>query len=593
MMCPTDPFFVPDGRRAILPEIQARFEETTGATPIVGFDSMLDPGDAVSGTDRIAGFMAQHDRREWLLRLDAHKGMTWRTKPVPEEHRGRICFLLNMGFGNGSALPQPTGQWDIFVNDHLAVSIRTVNHSQVWRLGDSALAFAANRIETACPYESLCLSSAIRDEAFAAFGPALLTVPASWVEANAPATIHIRSVARDASSRWVRLAPTGNILEWGNVWAAVQVLTRPHPRVGKYQVFFGDIHTHSGETMDGGDGGCGRGTRVENYEYARGPGALDFYALTEHEYQIDPQKTHEFLGLADTYDESGRFVCLPGFEFTNQLFGHRNVYFRDTGGAVFNTNKEWGRPTLDPDKCFTPHDLWSAMEATGIPFLTVPHHPTAIPHPLNLDFHNPAYDRLYEIYSTWGSSEYYGDFPRGVSDRWQRHDFRDAISRGLRFGVIASSDGHDAHPGNAQGMQQKHHHIFHFCGSGRAAVLAPELTRHDIFDALHARRCYATTGVPILLDVRIGDAVMGTEMNPFAGRRPVLDVTCSGTNGLDHIRIMKNARVAATIPCHGEHETSLQWEDYAYSNDEPASYYVRVVQADRESAWSSPIWVDC
>ena len=592
MLPPVDPFFVPAGRRAVVPEIQARFEQLTGATPVVGFDGVPDPGDAVAGTERIAGFMAQHDRREWLLRLDARQGMTWRTEPVPASHRATIGFLLNMGFGNGSPLPQPTGQWDILVNERLAVSVRTVNHSQVWRMGDRAFAFAANRIETARPYESLRLSAAIRDEAFAAFGPALLTVPASWVEAGAPATIHVRSVAGDASSRWIRLAPTGNILNWGNIWAAVHVLTQPHPSVGPHQVFFGDIHTHSGETVDGKNKGCGRASRAENYEYARGPGALDFYALTEHEYQVDPGKIDEFLGLADTYEESGRFVCLPGFEFTNQLYGHRNVYFRDTGGTVFNTNKEWAGPTMDPDKCHSPHDLWAAMAATGVPFLTVPHHPTAIPHPLNLDFHNPKYDRLYEVYSSWGSSEYYGDFPRGVSDRWRRHDFRDAVARGLRFGAIASSDGHDGHPGNVQGMQQRHHHLFHFCGSGRAAVLAQELTRHEIFDALHARRCYATTGVPILLGVRLGAAVMGAELPALtAQRRPVLEVTCTGTNGLDHIRIMKNARVAATIPCHGERETALQWEDASYSNDEPASYYVRVVQQDRESAWSSPIWV--
>ena len=61
-------------------------------------------------------------------------------------------------------------------------------------------------------------------------------------------------------------------------------------------------------------------------------------------------------------------------------------------------------------------------------------------------------------------------------------------------------------------------HLFHFCGSGRAAVLAPELTREAVYDA-------------------------------------------------------------------------LEWEDPAYDSDQPAAYHVRVVQIDRESAWSSPVWV--
>ena len=49
----------------------------------------------------------------------------------------------------------------------------------------------------------------------------------------------------------------------------------------------------------------------------------------------------------------------------------------------------------------------------------------------------------------------------------------------------------------------KHHHQFHHLGSGRAVVLAEALTREAVFDALHARRCYATTGAPIVLDFTV------------------------------------------------------------------------------------------
>ena len=138
----------------------------------------------------------------------------------------------------------------------------------------------------------------------------------------------------------------------------------------------------------------------------------------------------------------------------------------------------------------------------------------------------------------------------------------------------------------------KHHHLFHFCGSGRTAVLCKELTRPAVFKALHARRCYATTGVPIVLDVRMGTTLMGSEIPRLAsGKRPQLRVTCTGTNGLDHIRIIKNGHVAVTVPYHGEVNCSLEWEDATYTPDEPSAYYVRVVQKDRESAWSSPIWI--
>jgi hypothetical protein len=379
-----------------------------------------------------------------------------------------------------------------------------------------------------------------------------------------------------------------------DIWAAVDVLTGDHrPRAGDYPVFFGDIHTHSGQVLDAcSNEGCGMGSRRENYEYAREPGSLDFYALTDHEWQIDPHRTDEYLALADEYNEDGRFVCLPGFEYTNLLYGHRNVYFRDSGGLVFNTNVDWGHPTLDPAKCNTPRDLWAALERTRVRFITVPHHPSATSHPLNLDFHDPRYDRLYEIYSSWGASELDRDFPRGVSDRFPSGHFQDALRRGQRYGVIASSDGHDGHPGNAQSPLVKHHHLFHFCGSGLAAVLAPDLARAEVFDALYARRCYATTGVPIILDFTVCDAVMGSELPAMApGRVPQIRVSCTGTNGLEQIRIVKNGRTVHALPCFGQRIFHGEWEDETYDSESPASYYVRALQVDRECAWSSPVWI--
>jgi len=590
---PRGPFFGPDGRRAIWPEIKARFSELTESTLVAGFKEMLDVGDAAGAEDRVSGFGEGYDRWEWLLRLDASKGMSWRTELAPATRLSRVSFLLNLGFGNGSPLPQPSGQWDIFVNDRAAASVRVVNHSILWRAGKCSLAFAANRIETAEPYQGLSLSTLIRDEAFATFGPGLLTVPSEWLDGEGGAVIRVEPASPVPSTRWMQVAPSAHLVQTSNIWSAVELLVGEGPKAGPYKVFFGDIHTHSGQVLDDCENkGCGIGTRAENYEYARGPGGLDFYALTDHEWQIDAEKPAGYLDLADAYSKDGRFACLPAFEHTNLLNGHRNVYFRESGGAVWNTNRTGGGPTLDPRECDTPSDLWAAMEKTGVPFMTVPHHASATSHPLNLDVCDPRYDRLYEIYSTWGSSEYPGDFPRGTSDRWDEGHFRDAILRGHRFGVIASSDGHDGHPGNAQSPMVKHHHVFHFCGSGLAAVLAEDLTRESVYDALHARRCYATTGVPIVLDVRIGDALMGTEkVQPDETGPPRLSVNCRGTNGLDHVRIMRNGYVAHTIPCHGEREVAVEWEDRACPPGVPASYYVRVVQKDRESAWSSPIWV--
>lgn len=587
------PFFGVGGRRAIQSEIQGRLRALLKATPVQGFTDMLDAGDAIPNTDRVSGFAEKWDRREWLLRLSSARGMLWQTDTVPAGQAESVVFLLSIGFGNGSPLPQPTGAWKIFINDRLALRIRNVNHTELWRGDDCAFAFAANRIESAAPFGSLQLSAVIKDESWAAFGPALLRVPAAWVAAGQRATIRIIPEACAPSMQWIQIEPCADE-QRTDIWAAAELLAQDGVRrIGEHRLCFGDIHTHSGQVGDQcSNKGCGMGSRLENYAYARGPGALDFYALTDHEWQVDPAKGNEYLGLADLHNQDGRFACLPAFEFTNLLYGHRNVYFRGTGGRVFNANTTGGTPTLDPAKSHTPADLWRAMAQTGVPFLTVPHHPSSTSHPLNLDFYDPRYDRLYEVYSCWGSSEYYGDFPRGVSDRLRTGDYQDALRRGQRYGVIASSDGHDGHPGSAQSPLIKHHHTFHFCGSGRAAVLATELTRADVFDALYARRCYGTTGVPIVLDCNVCAAPIGSELPALsAGRVPQLTYVCTGTNGIDHVRIVKNGRIVHTIPCHGQRTIQGEWEDTHYAAGNAASYYVRIVQVDRESAWSSPVWI--
>lgn len=570
-------------------DVRGWLRERYRVEPVDGFAEMLDPGDAAAGGPRISGCMERHTLGEWLLSLSAARGMTWRTRPVPATDCPRVGFLLALGFGNGSPLPQPSGAWQVLVNDRPAVVFRMATYGQLWRQGDCWLAFSANRVEAAEPFGGLCLSSIIREESLAAFGPALLAVPSEWVEPGSPARIRVAPAAAVPSARWVQVEHAPGLVMQSDVYRLAEVIDGPPP-VGEKRVFFGDIHTHSGQVLDEClDRGCGQGSRRSNYEYALGPGGLDFYALTDHEWQIEPGRVREYFGLADEYEQPGRFVCLPAFEFTSVLYGHRNVYFRSADAIVVNANRSGGPPTAAPDQSASPEELWSALRACGVPFLTVPHHSSSTSHPCNLGVFDERYDRLIEVYSVWGSSEYWGDFPRGVSDRFQALDVRDALRRGYHFGMAAGADGHDGHPGDAQGPVGKHPHQFHFCGSGRTAVVAPELTREAVFEALFERRCYATTGPPILLYVTLDGEPMGRRIS-FPGRaRPQLSVVCRGTTGIDHVRIVRNGRVVLTHPCHGERTLCLEWEDAAWTGERPASYYVRVVQRDRESAWSSPI----
>ena len=96
--------------------------------------------------------------------------------------------------------------------------------------------------------------------------------------------------------------------------------------------------------------------------------------------------------------------------------------------------------------------------------------------------HDARLERSVEVHSDWGTFE------------WLLHD---AFEQGYRVGILANSDGHKgrhgaSHPGAS---------LFGAYG-GLSCLLAPELTRAGLFDALRQRHHYATTGCRLLLDTR-------------------------------------------------------------------------------------------
>ncbi len=96
--------------------------------------------------------------------------------------------------------------------------------------------------------------------------------------------------------------------------------------------------------------------------------------------------------------------------------------------------------------------------------------------------HDARIERAVEVHSDWGTFE------------WLLHD---ALEQGYRVGILANSDGHKgrhgaSHPGAS---------LFGAYG-GLSCLLATELTRAGLFDALRRRHHYATTGCRLLLDTR-------------------------------------------------------------------------------------------
>lgn len=188
------------------------------------------------------------------------------------------------------------------------------------------------------------------------------------------------------------------------------------------------------------------------------------------------------------------------------------------------------------------------------------------------------------------SSEYSGNSFAGSSvDKIAGFSMQDVLSKGKRVGFVAGADGHDACPGNSQGIP-KHPQLYHYLGSGLTAVLAKELSRESLFYAMKERRTYATTGERIILDFRVNGHVMGSEVpiNKIKGL-PKIYIKTEGTCNISEIQIIKNGEILAAKRGRNMIE-EFQFEDTSFNKKEETYYYAKIIQDDYEMAWSSPVY---
>ena len=345
-------------------------------------------------------------------------------------------------------------------------------------------------------------------------------------------------------------------------------------------VYFGDIHAKTGLTD-------GLGAPMEYYEHARDVALCDFGAIADHNCtevsriegpfaaQMSDKAFAEIQAACEAFNEPGRFVTIQGFE-QNHIAGcpgHRNVYFRGVCPGLFRGE------TLE--------ELYEYVR--GQDALIIPHH--TIIWNTRVHLNKPEIEPLIEMYSTHCSSEVKGspinnyEISRGKAETGQ--SAREVLDMGHRVGFIAASDNHNGAPGLSARPSRFTNLVYR---GGLAAVFAPELTRESIFDALKARRCYATSGARIYLDFRLDGSIMGTEIKAERGAKLPYQITVAGTDRISRIEMVVNGAEELIWAYDGTDYVKLDGER---AFDRKSNWvYVRVTQIDRQMAWSSPIWVD-
>lgn len=332
--------------------------------------------------------------------------------------------------------------------------------------------------------------------------------------------------------------------------------------------FWGDIHIHTESAHSDWPGGSG----ARNYAAAQGFADLDFAALSEHYGQNAKDWMDELVPPTLAFHQPGKFVTFLATE-TGFTGGHVNFYLQ--GGNPFEM--------FDGRNHFSNREaLLDGLRARNVQALAIPHHFLLL-EPADWRNTDRTRLRLAEIYSNHGSSEEAGNwwrFPEQTGNSYgdtkgaKGHDFRTALERGHRLGVIGCSDSHHLQPGL----------------SGLTCVRAGQLERESVWGALRRRDCYATSGDRILLDFQMGAAHMGQETQLATGAPLDAFVRVNGQDVIEAIEFIRDGQVVRSLfpsRLDGVFTVNLG----AFSG-QPTWVYVRVRQRNQHRAWSSPIWID-
>jgi hypothetical protein len=225
-------------------------------------------------------------------------------------------------------------------------------------------------------------------------------------------------------------------------------------------------------------------------------------------------KTRRLLRDATT----DKFTALLGYEWHSSVFGDYCVIFDQDQPELFL-----------PDHV---NKLLDFAEAKGA--LAIPHHLGYLEGWRGANwkyFRGGKLSPVVEIMSEHGCTE----SDRGPFDyithsqggRWTANTIAPHLAKGARFGFVASSDDHLGYPGAY--------------GEGVLGVWARDLSAGSLFEAIRARRTYASSGERITLEFTLNGRPMGAEL-PYTSDRQI-DVRVEGQDSVEMVELLRNGRV--------------------------------------------------
>lgn len=360
-------------------------------------------------------------------------------------------------------------------------------------------------------------------------------------------------------------------------------------------LFWGELHDESTRFNSG--------EQIESsLRYFRDDRSLQFYSTSSFEDEEEtPSDIWKLVNTCVTeFNEEDRFVTIVGMQWFSDAAdeGCRQFIFaKDNRPILRKKETKWN----SLKKIYKAH---AVKEMISIPSITA-----LKGYGYNFDSFAPEYERVVEIYNSFGSSENLAkegnERPFALSKKKTNLEQSEgtviqALNNGCRFGFVAGGfDGRAVF----KDLIEKDLTTY---SKGLTAILSPVHDRESLFQALYNRHCYATTGERILLAFNIAGKPMGSEIS--TATKPGLCYTrfisgyVAGTSEIEKITIYRNGKEFKTLD-HPKSfvefslEDSDHYEKHLLSPREDTGhpflyYYLKVIQKNGHIAWSSPIWID-
>ena len=331
--------------------------------------------------------------------------------------------------------------------------------------------------------------------------------------------------------------------------AAAGICAESNPLVASreraaHALYWGD--PHGGQVVDP--------QKIEAFfRHARDAAGIQFTGFQRNDEVMTREAYALQQQVEQAFYEPGRFVPLPGFEWSGELAvgGHHNVFFRRFGQPMRRSSHRGNLDRSDADTDLRHvRDLYQAYRQADV--VIMPH--VGGVH-ADLSQHDPMLEPVVEVTSTHGSFEWF---------------LRETLERHYTVGFVGGSDSYTGRPGD----DRPGHQLRRYAKSGLAGVYAAELTLAGVLEAIKARRCYATTGARIIVRVSSDGHPMGAECR--TGTSPRIDVAVCAMAPLERVEVYRGLGLVY------QHALDLR----------PSRSRVRVLceGASRKSSYSGVVW---